>query len=162
MHIRKILLLSVTMFVLWLLLSGMFDHGLLLVLGVLSSVFVAYLAVRMARVAGWQDGPRLSVTECVRYIGWLGREIVVANWQVARIIASKDMPISPTLVTVKTQQSSELTQVIYANSITLTPGTVSVDVGADEITVHCLTRAGANDIEKGDMDRRVARLVRKH
>ena len=69
-----------------------------------------------------------------------------------------DMPIAPRVFRVKTSQRTELGQVIYANSITLTPGTVSINLFDDEIEVHALTVAGAAGLEEGTMDRRVTEL----
>jgi multisubunit Na+/H+ antiporter MnhE subunit len=66
--------------------------------------------------------------------------------------------LSPTLFSAPTTQRSALGQAIYANSITLTPGTVTVDLGASEVTVHALTREAASGVQEGEMDRRVREL----
>ena len=63
-----------------------------------------------------------------------------------------------TVFTVRGSQKSELGRVVYANSITLTPGTVTIDLEGEELTVHALTKAGLEGVESGEMDRRVARL----
>jgi multicomponent Na+:H+ antiporter subunit E len=68
------------------------------------------------------------------------------------------LPISPHLITVRTSQKTAVGQVIYANSITLTPGTISLDVRDDTILVHALTSDSAAGVEAGEMDRRVSRL----
>ena len=73
----------------------------------------------------------------------------------SRIIVDPALPISPTMVRVKTSQKTQVGQVTYANSITLTPGTISVAIAGDEILVHALTREGAQGVADGDMDRRV-------
>ena len=88
-------------------------------------------------------------------------EIVKANIDVARRILDPRLPISPTIIKVRAGQRHDITRVIYANSITLTPGTVSVDTNGDEITVHALTEQAARAVETGDMDRRVSRLEGK-
>ncbi len=82
-------------------------------------------------------------------------QIVIANIDVARRVLSPSLPISPTLIRVKASQSTDLGQAIYANSITLTPGTISIDVEDGEILVHALTREGAQSLLDGEMDRRV-------
>ena len=92
------------------------------------------------------------------YAPWLAWAIVKANMDVTRRILSPSMPISPTLVEVPATQHNQLGQVIFANSITLTPGTVSVDVEDGIITVHALTREAADELATGEMDRRVTRL----
>ncbi len=89
------------------------------------------------------------------YWVWLAVEIVKANLDVARRILDPKLPIDPVLVRVKATQASELGQVIYANSITLTPGTVSMQVEGGEILVHAISREMAEDLEGGEMDRRV-------
>ena len=92
---------------------------------------------------------------------WLTWAIVKSNLDVALLILRPSLPISPRMIAVKASQSTDVGKVIYANSITLTPGTVSVDVDGDEITVHCLTREAAEDVETGAMDRRVVRVEGK-
>jgi multicomponent Na+:H+ antiporter subunit E len=80
---------------------------------------------------------------------------VLANLDVARRILTPALPIAPTVIKVKASQKSELGQVIYANSITLTPGTVSLMVEEDGIIVHALSLEAAAELAAGDMDRRV-------
>ncbi len=75
---------------------------------------------------------------------------------VARQVLRPSLPISPTLIKVAARQRTELCQVIFANSITLTPGTISIDIAEGMITVHALTAAAAADVEAGEMNRRVA------
>ncbi len=92
------------------------------------------------------------------YAPWLVWEVVKANIDVARRILTPSLPISPRMIKVKAGQQSDLGRVIYANSITLTPGTVSVDVEDDTILVHALTKEAADGVETGEMDRKVTRL----
>ena len=144
---------------LWLLLSGMYAP-LLIGLGVLSSVLVAYLAVRMDVIDGQGFPIRIYVFGLLSYLGWLAREIVLSNLDVSRRILGRRHAISPTVIRVACSQRTRLGQVIYANSITLTPGTVSINVGENEIRVHALTREAAQTLRKGEMDRRVTQLER--
>ncbi len=95
------------------------------------------------------------------YWPWLLWEIVKSNLQVARIILSPRLEISPELIKVPTSQGSDLGRVIYANSITLTPGTVSIYVWSEAIEVHALNRDFAAGVETGDMDRRVCAMEGK-
>jgi multicomponent Na+:H+ antiporter subunit E len=83
---------------------------------------------------------------------------VKANIDVARRVLSPSLPISPKLFTTPASQKTDLGQAIYANSITLTPGTVSVDLDPGEITVHAISREGADDVSGGEMDRRVTEV----
>ncbi len=144
------------LFGVWLLLSGFFTP-FFLGLAVVCCALVVAIALRMDAV----DREPLAITlgwRFVTYLPWLVKEIFVANVEVARLILHPALPIEPLVLKAATSQKSELGQVIYANSITLTPGTVSVDVGPSAIQVHCLTRRLAADIESGEMDRRVSRL----
>ena len=148
--------LGLVLFGTWLLLSGFFEP-LLLGLGVFSSALVVLIAWRMDMVD--REGHPIHLGwRALVYWAWLAGEIVKAGIDVARRIVDPKMPIDPVLVRVKTSQESELGQVIYANSITLTPGTVSIRVTDNEILVHAVASAMARDLEKGEMDRRVTAL----
>jgi multicomponent Na+:H+ antiporter subunit E len=149
--------LGLVLFGAWLLMSGHFEP-LLLGLGIVSCVVVVLISRRMDVVD--REGHPVHLTSAgVSYWPWLAWEIVKANYDVAKRSLQPSMPISPTVVRVKASQRSDVGQVIYANSITLTPGTISVDVGGGEILVHALTREGATSLEEGEMDRRCSRMV---
>ena len=148
--------LAVVLYLVWLLLSGIFEP-LLLALGLLSCLGVVAIAHRMA-VIDHEGHPIHLGWKALGYWPWLAGEIVKANLDVARRIVDPGLPISPMVIKVKTSQRSELGQVIYANSITLTPGTVSIDVVGDEITVHAIAAEPAQALESGEMDRRVTAM----
>ena len=150
--------LGLVLFGVWLLLSGFFEP-LLLGLGVLSCVIVVLIANRMD-VIDHEGQPVQLGWRILTYWVWLAVEIVKANLDVARRILDPKLPIDPVLVRVKATQASELGQVIYANSITLTPGTVSMQVGGGKILVHAIAREMAEDLEGGEMDRRVTAVER--
>ena len=151
--------LGLTLFVMWMLLSGHYtvDSSLILSLGLASCAFVVAIALRM-KIADREGHPIHLLVPSLRYIPWLLWAIVKSNIDVTRCILNPGLPISPTLVKVKAGQQSELGQAIFANSITLTPGTVSLDVAEGEILVHALTRESAAEVADGEMDRRVALL----
>lgn len=142
----------------WLVLSGHYT-GLLLTLGALACVFVVYIAHRMD-VIDRESHPLHLGHLLPAYWLWLGKEIVKANIDVTRRVLSPRLDISPELFTVPISQKTDLGRVIYANSITLTPGTVTIAVDDDTIQVHALSKAGADEIRAGGMDRRVAALER--
>jgi multicomponent Na+:H+ antiporter subunit E len=107
------------------------------------------------------DAQRFHLAPVLRaagYFPWLLKEIAAANWTVIRIVLSPRLNVDPVVLTVKASQHSDLGRVVYGNSITLTPGTLTVDVDGDQLTVHALTRAGAEQLEAGEMDLRVSRL----
>lgn len=149
--------LAVFLSLLWLLLSGYFTEPLLLGLGVASVITVVWIAHRK-RVLDPEGHPIHLVLRALVYWPWLLKEIVVANIDVAKALLKRPMAIEPTVFTVKGSQKSELGQVIYANSITLTPGTVTIALDGEELTVHALTPAGREGVESGAMDRRIAWL----
>lgn len=147
--------LGIFCFAIWLLLSGYFDNILLLSLGVVSCLLVMLIAHRMKLLDA--DTPSLPfLLRSLIYLPWLLWQVILSNIDVARRILNPELPISPSIFRVRTSQSSDLAKVLYANSITLTPGTVSIRVDADEIEVHALTREAATDLQSGEMDRRVS------
>ncbi|MBT4043486.1 MAG: Na+/H+ antiporter subunit E [Rhodospirillaceae bacterium] len=138
----------------WLLLSGYF-HILLLSLGAVSVAFCVWIAVRMDLID--HEGVPMHITLAgLRYVPWLMWEIVKANIDVAKRVISPSLPIAPSLFDAPSSQKSDLGQVLYANSITLTPGTVSVDLNPGVIQVHALHDGAAEGVLDGEMDRRVS------
>ena len=95
-----------------------------------------------------------------KYAPWLGKEIIQSNIDVTKIILSPRLPLQRNMVTVKAGAKSELGRVILANSITLTPGTVSVRMDGDEIEIHALSFEGSAEDISGEMDRRIQELER--
>ena len=140
----------------WLLWSGLFKP-LLLGLGAFSCLLTIYICRRMgyfeADIFAFRFGRRLF-----GYWLWLAGEIVKSSLEVARIVIDPRLPISPQVVTVRASSQNPVDQTLLANSITLTPGTLALDVHKGEIIVHTLTVAGADDLRKGEMDRRISAL----
>jgi len=148
--------LSLFLFVIWLLLSGHYTP-LLLVLGALSTLLVVLVAMRVDLVDR-EIHPVLLKPSALLYWLWLAGQVIKANIDVARRILDPRLPIAPTVIKLRATQRTELGRVSYANSITLVPGTVAIDVEGDAVTVHALTRAAAADLEGGEMDRRVSNM----
>ena len=148
--------LGLFLFAIWVLLSGHYTP-LMLVLGVLSTLFVVFLATR-ADLIDRETQPVLIKPSVLFYWGWLGRKIIKSNIDVTRRILNPRLPISPNMFTVRATQKTELGRVTYANSITLVPGTVTVDVDEDVFTVHALTQEAATELKRGEMDHRVCNV----
>ena len=148
--------LSLFLFVIWLLLSGHYTP-LLLVLGAVSTLLVVLVANRVDLVDR-EIHPVLLKPSALLYWLWLAGQVMKANIDVARRILDPRLPIAPTVIKLRATQRTELGRVSYANSITLVPGTVAIDVEGDAVTVHALTRAAAADLEGGEMDRRVSNM----
>ena len=105
-----------------------------------------------------ESQPLHLVVRLPRYWFWLGREIFKANFDVALLILDPRMPIDPRLFEVHPQQDSDLARVIYANSITLTPGTITTDLNPTRIQIHALGEYAEKDIRTGTMAAKVAAL----
>lgn len=154
--IKRMLVLLVPLVAAWLLWSGIYKP-LLLGLGVFSCLLTIYIKHRMdyfsTDLFALRFGRRL-----LGYWAWLAKEVIKSSLDVARIVLSPSLPISPQVVTIRASCENPVDQAILANSITLTPGTLALDVHNGEIIVHALTRAGADELKKGEMDQRVAAL----
>ncbi len=152
----RALLLGGVLALAWLLLSGHYTP-LILSFGLISVIAVVAIALRMDVLD--HEGLPIHLTRYFPgYWVWLAIEIVKANIDVARRVWSPSLPISPALFLLKTSQPGELGQVIYANSITLTPGTVSVSLADGHVLVHAIAREVGESLAEGEMDRRVTRL----
>ncbi len=149
------LLVTFTLYVFWLILSGHFSP-LLLILGVLSALLSAWLLWRMDKVDTTPIGliPSLAL---LNFGLWLLWELVKANIDVARRIWDPNLPVEPGFALLPVEVSSPLQKTLYANSITLTPGTLTADVFEDHFLVHHLNREGFEELRKGEMERRVRR-----
>ena len=157
-YVLRSISLGEVLYVLWLLLSGHFHDALLLGLGGASSVLVLWIAHRMD-VVDHEGHPIHLGPRALNYFPWLFKEIALSNLHVARVVLARDLPIQPRLFTVRASQSDELGRVIYANSITLTPGTISVGLESDRLTVHALTAATREGLQSGEMDFRVSAMM---
>jgi multicomponent Na+:H+ antiporter subunit E len=147
------------LFAFWLLLSGHY-HLFLMSAGLLSALAVALFARRMDMIDHEGHPVHLALRAVVSYWPWLIKEIAKSAWTVSKIILNPRLPISPTLVRVAATQKTAVGRTTFANSITLTPGTISVEVDGDHILVHALTREAAQDLAGGEMDRRVTAFER--
>lgn len=92
------------------------------------------------------------------YLPWLFLEILKANLHVTRLILDPKLPIEPQLVRGATSQKTELGQVVYANSITLTPGTITLDLRGRFVLVHAISAQTAEGITGGEMDGKVTAM----
>jgi multicomponent Na+:H+ antiporter subunit E len=136
--------LFVVCFVLWLLLSGHWD-AVHVGLGAAAAALVAWLN------RGEEDVTALAraVPRMACYVPWLLVEIVRANLAVMRIVLDPRLPIDPAVVRVRVPLPGALAVTTLANSITLTPGTITLDVEGGELTVHALEPGSADGIEAG-------------
>jgi multicomponent Na+:H+ antiporter subunit E len=140
----------------WLLWSGIYKP-LLLVLGVFSVMLSVYLAYRM-NFFSHTAGLRQFMWRLPAFWLWVLKDIVLSSWEVAKIVLSPSLPISPTTVLLDLKTNEELPQVILGNAITLSPGTVTLDIDEGRLLVHCITKSGAQSMQNGELLQRVTRL----
>ena len=153
---KRGLILLVLLFAVWLLLSGHYTSTLM-TYGAFSCAGI----VLLVRHLGILDEEALPVHLSLRwllYAPWLMKEIMLSNLAVAKVILTPGLPIHPRMIRVTASQSSDVGRVIYANSITLTPGTVTLDVRGNKFLVHALTNDSAEGLLSDEMDRRVSRI----
>ena len=150
-------LLSLYLF--WLLLSGMFVP-FLLAAGLGSAIAVLLFTKRLDIIAAEAPPTYLNGLKFLAYCPWLIKEIMIAAWDVSKRILHPGLPISPTMVEFTPSQTTDTGLVIHANSITLTPGTISVEVEPGRFLVHALSREGGAALAGSEMDRRCASLER--
>lgn len=146
---------AIVMSLFWLLLSGFFQP-LLLSFGAISVALVLWLIIRMDTV----DNTKRSLDAKPRtlsYLVWLGWQIVLSSLDVAKLIWRSPNKVSPAIETIKTGKLKDKGRVLYANSITLTPGTLSVDLSDDSITVHALRSESLEELKAGSMEQNIAK-----
>lgn len=140
----------------WMVLSG---HYTIITVpaGILSVLGVVALSRRMG-LADEEGHPIHLLPRAITYWPWLVLEIAKSAWDVTKIIFHPKLPITPTLIRVRASQRSAVGLSVYANSITLTPGTITARVSGHDFLVHALTRSAAEDLAEGTMDRRVKKF----
>ena len=152
---RHIIYLGVSLCFLWLALSGFFTP-LMLGFGIFSVVLVLVIVHRMDVVDHEGHPAHLLPHRLILYWLWLLKEIVVSSLTVARIILSPKLPISPTITTVNIKRLSVVGQTTYGNSVTLTPGSLTIELAPDgDATIHTLTREGADSLADGEIETRL-------
>ena len=150
----KPLILFVILVCLWLLMSGHYTF-LIISLGILSCGFCVYLANR-AKLIDDEGLPLFFLPKLLGYLIWLFKEILISNLNTAKAIISNN--IKPETFTVKASQITDVAKVTYANSITLTPGTVTTKIKNNTFEVHALNNDFGNDVRSNVMDKKVKLL----
>lgn len=146
--------MAIGLFGLWLLLSGFYDNSLLLGFGVISCVVCVYIAARM-EVVDHESVPLQLKVGIVGYLFWLTAEIGKANWAITKVILSPRMNLQQRMINVPANQKTDVGRVTFANSITLTPGTITVETEKNGFLVHALTNDAADYAALADMGERV-------
>ncbi|MCC2111915.1 MAG: Na+/H+ antiporter subunit E [Hyphomicrobiales bacterium] len=154
----RIVSIIAVLFAYWLLMSGHYTAWLI-GSGLVCALGVVYFA-RLTKADDEEGHPIEFLPRTITFWPWLAREIVKSAWEVTKIILNPKLPISPTLIRIKANQKTAVGITTYANSITLTPGTITARVINEdhEFIVHALTRDGAEGLAEGAMDRRIVRF----
>ena len=143
----------------WIVLSGHFTP-FLLISGAICSALTVAITLRMDLLDQRRDTlvPLVAMWRLPFYLLWLAWQIILWSLIVSRMVLAPRIDIDPVLDRIPSGQRSDLAKVIYANSITLTPGTVALTVMEDRIHVHALTQGGFDDLVAGEMNRRVCQM----
>ncbi len=148
--------LIVVLSLIWIGNSG-FYNAMLLSFGAVSVLFVVFVAHRL-EVVDEESQPLQLGSQIFAFWMWLLKEIVQSNIQVIKRIWLGPKSISPVVMQLKMSQQTDMGKTIYGNSVTLTPGTVTLDIEDDVMTVYALTYDSIQYLQGGEMDRRVKRL----
>lgn len=155
----RTVVLALVLAAVWFLLSG-HTEPMILGFGAASVAFTAWLAHRLDIDDDEGVPTAIHTPRAIPYVAWLVWQVIVSNLDVARRIWSPTLDIAPRVIAVEPSQKTTIGRVLYANSITLTPGTVSIRMYDGEIVVHALHQGTADDVLGGAMDRRVTALER--
>ena len=150
------LVLGLLLVAAWLLWSGLYKP-LLLALGALSVGLTLYIVRRM----GYLDEDTFKFhnpSRLLRFWAWLAREVVASSLEVAQVVLRRELKLDPRVVALDASDLDRFGQAVLGNSITLTPGTLTLDVHDGRLLVHALTPEGAAALEQGEMQRRVRAL----
>ncbi len=156
----RAVVLFVVLIIFWCLLSGQLDvhhHLYLIASGVVCCLLTTLICVRL-KIVDAEMIPFYALLSMLWYIPWLFWQIILSNIHVAKVIWSSDMHIKPRMIKLPLKTKTAFGSMIYANSITLTPGTVTVEIGNGELLVHALTDDTAADLEADGMQDMVLRL----
>jgi multicomponent Na+:H+ antiporter subunit E len=153
----KSLILFLILLSLWLLMSGHYSI-LIMTLGIISCAFCVYVAKR-GNLIDDEGLPIFFIPRLSNYLIWLFKEILKSNLNTAKVIINGK--VEPETFTVKASQVTDVAKVTYANSITLTPGTVTTKMQKDVFEVHALNSDFGNDVRTNEMDKKVTWLEGK-
>ena len=142
----------------WILWSGKFD-AFHLSLGAISCAIVTFMSHDLF-LERKKLSPRIIVEfiRFIKYIPWLSYQIVLSNIHVASLVLNPGMPIDPKIIRYKTKLKSDIALATFANSITLTPGTITAEISDGEYIVHALSKKVADDLMTGEMEDKVAHI----
>ena len=162
--LRNTIIQTVLLTAFWLIMSGHYDL-MHISFGIFSVILVLLINHSIRRhiytLGEHSDALKLSLVRLTYYIPWLLWQIVVASLQVAYVVLHPKCPVDPALLRFKTRLGNSSSKVILGNSITLTPGTITLDIQRDEFLVHSLMDISSTGIIDGTMPGEVAKLYER-
>ncbi|RKZ37319.1 MAG: cation:proton antiporter [Gammaproteobacteria bacterium] len=144
---RRFVIATLSLFIIWLLLVGTLSLSEIVV-GLIVAAFTAWLSSEHLAILDHLKLNKMTPIHVLRYLGVFGVALLRANLDMARRVLSPRLPINPALVEVQTRLKSPLGQLILANSITLTPGTLTVDIIGDHLQVHWVDSTPGKDLKQ--------------
>lgn len=155
--LKRFILLYILLLSFWLLLSTYLDwfH---LTFGLISTLLVSLFTYDMVFVNEDRGNNFKKLIRFISYLPWLLYQIVIATVDVTKRVLDPKMPIDPAMIKFDSVLKTDLSRTFLANSITLTPGTVTVDIDDNTFLIHALTKESADDLLEGTMERKVAHV----
>lgn len=157
---------TVYMFLFWLLISQSFTVKFI-VMGIVASFVVAWVCTPLFMIRNYDQTKKyfalgVPLIPFIGYVIWLIKELVLANIDVAKATWKKSLPIEPEVIRFQVLFDNPLAIGLLANSITLTPGTITLNVSRDGVyEIHALTPGAADGIRSGSMMKKVAKLYKE-
>lgn len=154
-----VLIQIIALFLFWYVLSGK-NFILLISVGLICSVLIVFYQNKLKMVDD-KSMPISILPKAVLYWMWLYKEVIQSSLYVSKLILSREMDITPQYFKIKSNQKTTMGFNIFANSITMTPGTISVIINntSKEIDIHALTMDTKASLQNGIMDKRIKKLM---
>lgn len=142
---------SLALYSVWLMISGKYDLAHL-VLGIMVSCGVAWLNT------GYPHSPfhNFPWVRQILYAPWLFLRIIESSLHLTKLILSPSLPIKPKFITYRSHLKQQGAIVLLGNSLTLTPGTITVEINGNQLLVHSIDEASCEDLTSGRMERKIA------
>jgi len=156
-QVRHFCLAFVLLFLFWLLLSGHYDpfH---ITIGIFCCLLVSYTSSDFLFVHVGADDTHLIIPRLLTYIPWHLYQIIISNIHLAKLVFSPLSRLKPRILPYQTKLTNGLALVTFANSITLTPGTITIDLDEHTFYIHAIDNKVANDLLTGEMENRIERV----
>ncbi len=154
-YIMRSVATFIILFVFWMVMAGRFDL-LHIILGIISSLIVTVISGDLLFKES-REGRGKEAIRFIMYIPWLIYQIILANWQVARLALSPRMSelFDPQFIKIKVNLKSDIAKVTFANSITLTPGTITAGIKDNEFLIHALWQPAVDDLLSQEMEKKI-------